>query len=64
MIDAFKTFDLDGSGALSHAELREVLDHMGEKLDDEFITELIAAVDKDNDGEVDVEEFLAVVRGE
>ena len=63
IIDCFRTFDLDGSGALSHDELRDVLDHMGEELDDDMITELIKAVDQDNDGEVDVHEFLTVVNG-
>jgi len=61
IMDAFKTFDADGSGALSHSEMREVLNHLGEKLDDEEITDLIAAVDANNDGEVDLGEFLAVV---
>ena len=56
-----QTFDADGSGALSHSEMREVLNHLGEKLDDEEITDLIAAVDANNDGEVDLGEFLAVV---
>jgi Ca2+-binding EF-hand superfamily protein len=28
--EAFKTFDADASGALSHAELRDVLGHLGE----------------------------------
>ena len=63
IVDCFKTFDLDGSGALSHDELRDVLDHMGEALTDEDITDLIKAVDADNDGEVNVDEFLTVVGG-
>merc|ERR1711898_87338 len=61
IMDAFKTFDADGSGALSHQELRDVLNSMGEKMEDDEITELIQAIDIDGDGEVDVKEFLAVV---
>lgn len=61
IMEAFKTFDADGSGALSHSEMREVLSHLGEKMDDDEITDLIQTVDIDGDGEVDLKEFLAVV---
>merc|ERR1712072_1487674 len=54
--DAFKTCDADGSGALSHQEMRDVLQHLGEKMEDEEITELIKTVDLDGDGEVDLKE--------
>jgi len=59
--EAFKTFDADASGALSHQELRDVLGHLGEKMEDDEITELINTVDIDGDGEVDLKEFMAVV---
>ena len=29
IMEAFKTFDTDASGALSHAEMRDVLTHLG-----------------------------------
>merc|ERR1711939_521618 len=61
IMEAFKIMDADGSGTLSHSEFREVLQHLGEKMDDEEITELINTVDLDGDGEVDLKEFLAVV---
>merc|ERR1711871_178707 len=61
IMEAFKTFDADASGALSHSEMREVLSKLGEKMDDDEITELIQTVDIDGDGEVDLGEFLAVV---
>merc|ERR1712086_584809 len=61
IMEAFKTFDADGSGALSHSEMREVLTHLGEKMDDDEITDLIQTVGIDGDGEVDLKEFLAVV---
>jgi Ca2+-binding EF-hand superfamily protein len=61
IMEAFKIFDVDGSGALSHQEMREVLQHLGEKMEDEEITDLIAAVDQNDDGEIQLNEFLAVV---
>merc|ERR1711988_1986491 len=61
IMEAFKIMDTDGSGALSHAEMRDVLQHLGEKMDDDEIQDLITAVDQDGDGEVDLKEFLAVV---
>merc|ERR1711968_85801 len=61
IMEAFKTFDADGSGALSHNEMKEVLSHLGEKMDADEISELIHTVDIDGDGEVDLKEFLAVV---
>merc|ERR1711934_260453 len=61
IMEAFKIMDADGSGALSHAEMRDVLQHLGEKMDDEEITDLINTVDLDGDGEVDLKEFLAVI---
>lgn len=59
--DAFKIFDADGSGKLSHSEMREVLQKLGEKMEDDEIQDLIVTVDQDGDGEVDLKEFLAVV---
>merc|ERR1712153_203166 len=59
--EAFKMFDSDGSGALSHAEMKTVLVNLGEKMEDEEVMELINAADVDGDGEVNLKEFLAIV---
>lgn len=58
---AFDRFDTDGSGKLSHAELEDVLRHMGEPLSAREIKRLIEIVDQNNDGQVDTNEFMAVV---
>jgi calmodulin len=59
--EAFRMFDADGSGALSHAEMKTVLVNLGEKMEDEEVMELINAADVDGDGEVNLKEFLAIV---
>ena len=41
--------------------MKNVLENMGEKMSDGEIQDLITAVDKDGDGEVDVDEFLSAV---
>ena len=61
MMTAFKVFDKDGSGTISHNEMKQVMKNLGEKLTDEEIDELIKEADKDNDGEVDYKEFVAMM---
>ena len=50
--DAFRIFDKDGSGYISAAELRHVLTHLGEKLMDEEVDELIREAEITGDGQV------------
>ena len=49
---AFKTFDRDGNGYISSAELRHVMTNLGEKLTDEEVDEMIREADLDGDGQV------------
>lgn len=51
---AFRGFDLDGSGSLSHKELRRVIESGGK--------DLIDKGDKNGDGELDFEEFVSLLR--
>ncbi|XP_063430894.1 uncharacterized protein LOC134712857 [Mytilus trossulus] len=55
--EAFKVFDKDGSGSISKAELKLVMENLGEKLTGEEIDEMMAEADKDGNGEIDYEEF-------
>ena len=57
----FKSIDSDGSGALCEAELRVLVDALGEHVEDEQLTEMMAEVDADASGEVDFGEFLAMM---
>ena len=57
---AFRLFDKDGSGTISPAEIKEVLG-LGEN-DNEMIDKLIAEIDENNDGEIQFEEFCAMMK--
>lgn len=50
--DAFRIFDKDGTGYVSASELRHVLTHLGEKLSDEEVDEMIREADITGDGQV------------
>lgn len=49
-------FDLDGSGTISRAELKQVFETSDQK-DDELWTEIFNEVDINKDGQISYEEF-------
>ena len=49
---AFRTFDRDGNGLITSAELRHVMMNLGEKLTGEECDEMIKEADLDGDGMV------------
>nr|CDS33374.1 myosin essential light chain [Hymenolepis microstoma] len=59
-MEAFKTFDREGQGVVSAAELRHVLSGYGERLDDNEIDDIIklTQLHVDLDGNVKYEEFI------
>jgi calmodulin len=57
----FEIFDTDGSGKISSTELKQVMEKLGEELDDFQISEMIREADKDGDGEIDFDEFVRMV---
>lgn len=57
---AFKVFDRDGSGSISAAELRKVLEG-GIPSDDRVWNEIITEVDQNGDGEIDLQEFQDII---
>ena len=61
LIKAFKVFDRDGNGQISAAELRLVMNNLGEKLTDEEVDELIREADVDGDGHINYEEFVRIM---
>mmetsp|Transcript_36164 Transcript_36164/g.96061 ORF Transcript_36164/g.96061 Transcript_36164/m.96061 type:complete len:164 (-) Transcript_36164:238-729(-) len=58
LIEAFKTFDKDGTGFITVAQLRYMLLCLGEKLDDHEADEFIEFADKDKTGEVEYERLV------
>jgi len=58
---AFKVFDKDGSGKISAGELREILGQQGGESNEEFWSSLIEECDVNHDGEIDFNEFLALM---
>ncbi len=60
---AFKYVDGDGSGKISKAEVKaHIKKTYGEGLDDKVVEAMITAADINRDGEVDLEEFKAIMR--
>ncbi|CEM30956.1 unnamed protein product [Vitrella brassicaformis CCMP3155] len=59
---AFDTFDLDNNRFVGAAEIRHILDLIGEKASDEEIDEMIRMIDIDGDGQVTYDEFYKLVK--
>ncbi|MFD1538188.1 EF-hand domain-containing protein [Nonomuraea guangzhouensis] len=60
----FERFDTDGDGLLSTSEIRQVNAALGgHGVDDGEISAFIDAADKDGDGRIGLEEFIALVGG-
>ena len=55
------SFDLDGSGAIDHDELKQVLRNLGQVVDDGKVDEMIKEYDIDGNGQLDYNEFLSMM---
>ncbi|XP_013401275.1 myosin essential light chain, striated adductor muscle [Lingula anatina] len=62
-MEAFKTFDREGQGYISSAELRHVLTAVGERLSDEEVDTILKMTDiqEDLDGNIKYEDFIKKV---
>ena len=56
---AVQEMDLDGSGEISRDEMHEALSVFGLDLDKGDVAKIIAQIDIDNSGGIDVHEFVA-----
>lgn len=61
---AFRLFDDDDSGKISLRNLRRVARELGETMTDEELRAMIDEFDKDGDGEINEEEFIAIMTGD
>ena len=59
--EAFRVFDKEGNGFIATAELAGVLQNIGDVLSEEETDELIAEADMDGDGNINYEEFVAML---
>ncbi|KAK8783815.1 hypothetical protein V5799_009823 [Amblyomma americanum] len=59
--EAFKVFDRDGNGFITAAELRHVMTTLGEKLTNEEVDAMIREADVDGDGQINYDEFVALI---
>jgi len=62
ILKAFRLFDNDQTGRISFKNLKRVAVELGENLTDEELKEMILEADQDNDGEVNQEEFLRIMK--
>eukprot|EP00996_Jenningsia_fusiforme_P001642 NODE_2513_length_1181_cov_22.625442_g2295_i0.p1 GENE.NODE_2513_length_1181_cov_22.625442_g2295_i0~~NODE_2513_length_1181_cov_22.625442_g2295_i0.p1 ORF type:complete len:174 (+),score=54.12 NODE_2513_length_1181_cov_22.625442_g2295_i0:132-653(+) len=61
MAKAFQLFDDDSSGKISLRNLRRVARELGENMADEELQAMIDEFDRDQDGEINEDEFMAIM---
>lgn len=59
--EAFKVFDREGNGYFTSKELRFVMSKIANVLTEEQIDTLINKIDQNGDGQVDFDEFIAMM---
>ena len=60
LVQAFKLFDVDNGGSISADEIKQKL-CQDQDIDDELFNQIINEIDKDKSGEIDQEEFNAMM---
>ncbi|CAD5125224.1 DgyrCDS13463 [Dimorphilus gyrociliatus] len=61
---AFQLFDDDGTGSISLRNLRRVARELQETMNDDELRAMIEEFDLNGDGEINYEEFLAIMTGD
>lgn len=57
MRNAFKAFDSEDRGFIEHTDVLQILEILGQKLDDKTVNGLIKEVDKGDSGQLDFNQF-------
>jgi hypothetical protein len=58
----FSAFDADGSGKIDADEMVEALARAGKPMERDEVEKIVKTVDKNNDGEIDLDEFKAIFK--
>ena len=61
IMKVFRLFDDDNTGKISHRNLKRVAKELGETMTESELLEMIERADTDNDGEINFEEFYAIM---
>jgi len=61
--EAFRLFDKDDDGTITWLELQEVFTALNYHFTDEQIKKMVSTIDVDGDGQIDLEEFILMMRG-
>ena len=57
MLEAFRIFDRDSNGYVTRDDFKVIMGHLGEKMMDDELDELMKDNDEDGDGQLNYEEF-------
>ena len=58
IFEAFKVFDQQSNGYILASELRHIMTHLGEKLSEEEVDEMIKEAEPDSQGRIAYKEFV------
>ena len=61
--ETFDMYDADGSGDIDQSELKTLMAQLGFDLSDEELSNMVAEVDVDGNGEIDFDEFVQLFKG-
>eukprot|EP00438_Fugacium_kawagutii_P013477 Skav208870 [mRNA] locus=scaffold270:52129:58006:- [translate_table: standard] len=64
LVDTFLAWDKDGDGTVSSDELKDVLQHVNPKFTEITLNKMMAEIDVNGDGVIDIQEFVSWLSGE